>query len=117
MSERSEPQLPISLRAAKTRTMTHITAGNPDWEPTQEQLDKLKQDFQEAELTGLLATRSSVRIHSLEIVVPEDIEIAESDVLAAALAWADDASTKNLDRLRDAARELKLLRAEQRASA
>lgn len=117
MSERIEPQLPANLRAAKTRTITHITAGNPDWEPTQDQLDRLKKDFQEAELTGILATRSSVRVHNLEIVVPEDIEIAESEVLAAALAWAGDDSTKNHDWLRDASRELKKLREEQIAPA
>ncbi len=113
MSTQLEPTLPLNLRVLKTRHITHITAGNPDWEPTQPQLAQLVKDFQDAELTGIFATRSGVRVHNLEVVVPEDIEIAESEVLAAAVDYVTNTSPEALKTLQNAALELKKLRDEQ----
>lgn len=109
MSERIEPS--ISLEEIPVRRMTHITAGNPDWTPTDDQLIDLTKKFQEAELgNGIFATRSGVRVHSVVVEVPTETARAEAAVLKASAAYVASPDNETHLTLRSAVEALQHLR-------
>lgn len=109
MVGRNEPF--ISLEAVPVRRITHITAGNADWVPDDEQLKRLTKEFQEAEVgNGIFATRSGVRIHSVVVAVPDETARCEQWVISAALAYTkspDGETRENLGRATAALNKLR----------
>lgn len=110
MTERTEP-LAINLQEVPVRRLVHITAGNPDWTPTEDQLTDLISKYQEAERgSGILATRSGVRIHSVVVEIPDEVHRCEQWVISAALAYSKNPDSEFRADLRRATSHLTKLR-------